>query len=99
MLSNYYVYIVTNASKTTLYTGVTINIQRRLSEHDLDSTTSKKSFAGKYNCVNLVYYEGFQSVVKAILREKEIKKCRREKKNRLITEFNPEWEFLNNQVV
>ena len=99
MLSNYYVYMVTNASKTTLYTGVTNNIQRRLSEHDLDSTTSKKSFAGKYNCLYLVYYEGFQSVEKAILREKEIKKWRREKKNRLITEFNPEWEFLNNQVV
>ena len=73
--------MVTNASKTTLYTGVTNNIQKRLSEHDLDSNTTKKSFPGKYNCVHLVYYEGFQSVEKAILREKEIKKWRREKKN------------------
>ena len=74
MLFNYFVYIVTNESKTTLYIGVTNNIQRRLSQHHFDSENNKKSFAGKYNCCHLVYYEGFESIDSAILREKELKK-------------------------
>jgi putative endonuclease len=45
-----------------------------------------------------VYYEGFENPKDAILREKEIKKWRREKKNNLITSFNPKWEALNNQI-
>lgn len=59
----------------------------------------KKSFAGKYNCIFLVYYEGFQYPKEAIEREKGLKKWRREKKNKLISEFNPKWETLKNQVV
>jgi putative endonuclease len=34
----------------------------------------------------------------AINREKQIKKWRREKKNLLIAEFNPEWNFLNDAI-
>jgi len=81
-----------------LYVGVTNNIQKRIGQHYFDSEHQKKSFAGKYNCFYLVYYEGFESVMNAILREKEIKKWRREKKDNLITQFNPNWEFLNNDV-
>ncbi|WP_350290105.1 GIY-YIG nuclease family protein [uncultured Croceitalea sp.] len=99
MLSNYFVYIVTNENKTTLYIGVTNDIQRRLSQHYFDSQNARKSFAGKYNCYHLVYYEGFESIESAILREKELKKWRREKKDNLISSFNPEWEFLNNDVI
>ena len=99
MLFNYFVYIVTNENKTTLYIGVTNDIQRRLSQHYFDSQNARKSFAGKYNCYHLVYYEGFESIELAILREKEVKKWRREKKNNLITSFNPEWDFLNNEVI
>ncbi|WP_394881887.1 hypothetical protein [Gaetbulibacter sp. M235] len=47
----------------------------------------------------LVYYEGFQYPKEAIEREKGLKKWRREKKNKLISEFNPKWETLKNQVV
>ncbi len=99
MLSPYYVYIVTNEKKTVLYIGVTNNIQNRLSQHYFDSQNTKKSFAGKYNGYNLLYYEQFDVVELAISREKELKKCRREKKEKLITSFNPNWEFLNHQVV
>ena len=98
MLYNYFVYIVTNSNSTTLYIGITNNIQRRLSQHYFDSRHRKWSFAGKYNCYYLIYYEGFEYVNAALLREKELKKWRREKKVNLITSFNPEWEFLNNQV-
>ena len=98
MLHKYFVYILTNAYRTTLYIGVTNDIQRRISQHYFDSQTAKTSFAGKYNCIYLVFYEGFESSSNAILREKELKKWRREKKNKLITKFNPKWEFLNNEV-
>lgn len=96
---NHFVYITTNEYRTALYVGVTNNIQRRLSLHYFDSQNSKKSFAGKYNCLYLVYYEGFENPKDAIVREKEIKKWRREKKNSLISAFNPKWETLNNQIV
>ena len=99
MLFNYFVYIVTNENRTTLYIGVTNDIQRRLSQHYFDSQNTRKSFAGKYNCYYLLYYEGFESIEEAIQREKELKKWRREKKDKLITSFNPDWEFLNDQVI
>ena len=94
----FFVYIVTNEYRTTLYIGMTNNIQRRLAEHYFDSQNRKKSFAGKYNCYYLVYYEGFDNSNEAILREKTLKKWRREKKNKLISEFNPKWETLNNEI-
>jgi putative endonuclease len=98
MFFSYFVYITTNENKTTLYIGVTNNIQKRLGQHYADSVGMRKSFAGKYNCYFLIYYEGFDNIEMAILREKELKKWRREKKERLIQNFNPDWEFLNNQV-
>lgn len=98
MLYDYFLYIVTNKNKSTLYVGITNNIQRRIAQHYFDSENRRKSFAGKYNCYYLVYYEGFETPAEAILREKEIKKWRREKKNRLISDFNPNWEFLNWEV-
>ncbi|WP_366939206.1 GIY-YIG nuclease family protein [uncultured Eudoraea sp.] len=99
MLYRYFVYITTNANRTTIYIGITNNIQRRLSQHYFDSQNSKKSFAGKYNCYYLIYYEGFQDPKSAILREKEIKKWRRKKKENLINAFNPKWEFINQEVI
>ena len=99
MLYSYFVYITTNENKTTLYTGVTNDIQKRLSQHYFDSQNLKKSFAGKYNCYYLLFYEGFEDINLAIKREKEIKKWRREKKDKLISDFNPNWGFLNDQVI
>ena len=99
MLFRCFVYITTNENKTTLYIGVTNDIQRRLSQHYFDSQNTRKSFAGRYNCYHLLYYEGFETVEAAIYREKELKKWRREKKDRLISSLSPNWEFLNSDVV
>ena len=90
--------MVTNTYKTTLYFGMINNLQRRLSQHYTDGQNAKLSFAGKYNCYYLVYYESFENVSNAIRREKELKKWRRAKKERLIQEFNPDWDFLNDSV-
>jgi|TARA_B110001450_G_scaffold106129_1_gene100466 putative endonuclease len=99
MFKNYYVYIITNENKSVLYIGVTNDIQKRLSQHYFDSQNAKKSFAGKYNCYYLLYYESFDDINLAISREKQLKGWRREKKNKLITDFNTNWEFLNTDIL
>jgi len=69
---NFFIYITTNPAKTVLYIGVTNDLSRRLYEHTENKGTNK-SFAGKYSCYNLVYYERFSNIGHAIEREKEIK--------------------------
>jgi putative endonuclease len=95
---NYFVYITTNKNKTTLYIGVTNNLSYRLEQHEQDAKTDKKSFAGKYNCYHLIYYERFQYIVHAIDREKELKGWTRKKKENLIHSINPDWQFLNDEL-
>ena len=56
------------------------------------------SFTYKYNTTFLIYYERFQFIQHAIVREKELKGWRRSKKIELINSFNPEWNFLNEEV-
>jgi putative endonuclease len=65
----YFVYIVTNCSKT-LYIGVTNNLVRRVREH---KTRIGSGFTAKYKLDRLVYFERFQDVHNAIEREKRIK--------------------------
>ncbi len=92
---NYFIYITTNPQRTVLYTGVTNDINLRMEQHRLDSMGKKTTFAGKYNCYNLVYHEYYPDIRIAIAREKEIKGWSRKKKIALIAEYNPEWRFLN----
>ncbi len=89
----FYVYILTNKNKTVLYTGVTNNLKRRLLEHK--NKLNPKSFTSKYNTYYLVYYEKLSWIALAIAREKEIKDLKRDKKDALVKEFNPEVAFLN----
>ena len=92
---NYYLYITTNPKKTVLYTGVTNDLDRRLLEHLNDNLNERKTFAGKYFCYNLIYYEWYDHIESAIEREKEVKGWIRAKKEKLIATFNPQWRFLN----
>ncbi|WP_053991847.1 GIY-YIG nuclease family protein [Mangrovimonas sp. TPBH4] len=94
---NYYIYILTNKSKTVLYTGVTGNLQERLEFH-MNPLPFSKSFTAKYKCYFLIYYEHFFDIAQAIQREKQLKGFRRVKKEILIKQFNPEWRFLNNEI-
>ncbi|GAB5410008.1 MAG: GIY-YIG nuclease family protein [Balneolaceae bacterium] len=93
----YYTYITTNTTKSTLYVGMTNDIPSRILEHGLNAE-NKKTFAGRYHCHNLIYYEEFKYVNDAMQREKEIKKWRREKKEKLIESINPEWRLLNEEL-
>ena len=94
----YYFYIITNKNRTVLYCGITNNLSARLKEHE-SSQGNRKTFAGRYNCYYLLYYEGFDFVPDAIRREKEVKKWSRIKKELLINSLNPGWLFLNNDAV
>ena len=91
---NYFVYITTNPGKTVLYTGVTNDLTIRLEQH-YENRGSKKTFAGRYYCYKLIYYERFEEIASAIEREKEIKDFSRAKKEALICEQNPKWNFLD----
>ena len=93
---NYFVYMMTNKHKNVLYIGVTNDLERRVYEH---KTGQFKGYTNKYNCHYLIYYEHFSHIDHAIDREKEIKKWRREKKDKLISSFNPDWHFLNDEIV
>ncbi len=90
----YHVYILTNKTKSVLYTGVTNYLARRLFEHSENIKINKKTFASRYKCKYLLYYEKYTRVQEAIAREKEIKGWRREKKMELIKTINPYLNFL-----
>ncbi len=96
----YTVYILTNFTKTVLYIGVTNDLEQRLIEHysEKDNPLSN-AFTSAYNVIYLVYYEDFDYVNDAITREKEIKKWRREKKDKLIDTMNPKRDFLNKELL
>jgi putative endonuclease len=87
----YFVYIMTNRSKT-LYTGVTNNLIRRVREHKLGIGSG---FAAKYKLDCLVYFERFEDIRNAIEREKVIKGWLRMKKIALIVSVNPTWRDLS----
>ena len=90
-MKQYYVYIMTNKSRT-LYTGVTNNLRRRVFEHKHHLIDG---FTKKYNITKLVYYEETNDVREAIAREKQIKGWLRKKKIALIESINAEWKDLS----
>jgi putative endonuclease len=87
-----WVYILTNSRHTVLYVGVTNNIATRLWEHQTKQNPS--CFTARYNIQKLIYYEGLDSIVEAIAREKIIKGKSRKWKAELIQKMNPEWNDL-----
>ena len=87
----YYVYILANKANTVLYVGVTNNLFRRVVEHKLQL---HEGFTKRYNVYKLVYFESFQYVNDAISRETEIKRWKRQWKNRLIFKENKEMRDL-----
>lgn len=90
-MKTYYVYIMVGQFRT-LYTGVTNNLERRVSEHKRKLIPG---FTSKYNITRLVYYEDFRDIRAAIRREKQIKGWIRAKKVALIISRNPTWRDLS----
>ena len=88
----YWVYILANWDHSVLYVGVTNDLTRRLYEH---KNGLHEGFTKKYRVTNLVYFEQTSDVTAAIAREKQLKGWRREKKDALVEQMNPEWNDLS----
>ncbi len=86
-----FVYILANRRQGALYTGVTADLMRRISEHRLGLVPG---FTRKYGIKRLVWMEPFGEIVPAIAREKQIKAWNRAWKIELIEAGNPEWDDL-----
>ena len=92
-VAEYYVYIMTNKSKT-LYIGVTSDLVRRVYEHKQKLV---EGFTKRYNITNLAFYESTTDIESAIAREKQIKGWLRHRKVTLIEATNPTWEDLSSE--
>ena len=91
MLRQYYVYIMTNRSRT-LYIGVTNDLERRVYEHKSESV---EGFTKRYRMNRLVYFDTTNNIEGAITIDKELKGWRRSKKIDLIEQINPGWKDLS----
>ena len=94
MQGNYYVYIMTNNFGNVIYIGVTNDLARRVSEHKQKLIPG---FTKKYNIDKLVYYEHFNNIKEAIVREKILKGWRRDRKNKLIQSVNSNFNDLSEE--
>ena len=90
-----YVYLLASRRNGTLYIGVTSDLIQRVWQH---KQSLIPGFTKKYNVHQLVYYEVYDDIRDAILREKRLKKWRRDWKLELIEAENPEWTDLYEQL-
>lgn len=79
-----------------MYIGVTNNLVRRIKEH---TDESGSEFSKKYQIKHLIYFEKFEDISIAVSREKQLKRWNRSKKNALINSINPEWRFMENELI
>jgi len=86
-----FVYIMSNYTRTTLYTGVTADLKKRVAEH---KSGAGSVFTTRYNCKYLLYYEMHPTIEEAIKRETRIKGWYREWKENLIKSTNPQFKDL-----
>ena len=91
----YYIYIMTNAKHTTLYTGFSDDLKKRVWQH---KGKFVESFTKRYHVDMLVYYEVSNSVESALARERQIKAGSRQDKINLINSMNPEWRDLYEEL-
>jgi putative endonuclease len=95
-MHQYYVYMLTNFSRSTLYTGITNDLEKRLYQH---RTKAFSGFSARYHVDRLVHFECFQYVNDALAREKQIKGWVRARKDALVNEHNPDWKDLSSLVL
>ena len=92
----FYVYIMANDRKPTLYTGITSDLVARVYQHKEKSTDS---FTKQYDLEKLVYFEVIEDADAAIQREKRIKKWNRQWKLDLIQKSNPNLDDLYSSMI
>jgi putative endonuclease len=96
MEPRYFVYIMTNAHHTVLYTGVTGSLVPRVYQH---RTHALPGFTSQYNVEKLVFFKEASDAAAAIAREKQIKGGSRRKKIALVNAMNPIWRDLYEDII
>ena len=91
-MKSYFVYILSNWAGNVIYIGVTSHLEQRIFQHKQKLI---EGFSEKYNTDKLVYFEEYTDISQAIEREKQLKNWRRDKKDKLISGFNPQWKDLS----
>ncbi len=91
----FYTYIAACKSNTAIYIGVTGDLLKRMSEHKFGLGSTHTA---KYRIRKLVYFETHEALPDAISREKKLKRWRRNWKDALINEQNPNWSDLIMEV-
>jgi len=90
------VYILASKRNGTLYIAVTSDLVKRVWQH---KNGVVEGFTKKYQVHLLVYFELYEDMEEAILREKRRKKWNRQWKLRLIEEANPEWKDRYDEII
>ncbi|HEX3708960.1 MAG TPA: GIY-YIG nuclease family protein [Pseudolabrys sp.] len=91
-MASFHVYILTNRPRGVLYVGVTNDLSRRVSEHKQKLVPG---FTSTHGVTQLVYCEEYASIREARVRERLLKRWRRDWKLKLIDEFNPVWRDIS----
>ena len=86
-----YLYILASRKNGTLYIGVTSDLVKRVAEHREGTT---EGFTREHGVKTLVYFEVFDDIADAIVREKRLKNWERAWKVQLIEKDNPDWDDL-----
>ncbi len=93
----YYVYIL-KCADNSYYTGVTNNLEKRVSEHQ--NGDDPNSYTYRKRPVELVWFECYNDINQAIEKEKQIKGWSRKKKEALIKEdFDSLIELSKNSIL
>lgn len=90
------VYILASKRNGTLYIGVTLDLVKRMWEHNSNLVDG---FTKRYGVHDLVWYELHENMASAIEREKKIKEWKRVWKLELIENQNPDWRDLYNSII
>lgn len=94
-MKQYFVYILASKNNKVIYIGITDDLVGRVWQHKNDVV---EGFTKRYQVHKLVYYEIIEDVTEAVLREKRMKKWKRQWKNNVINEFNSNWDDLYDQL-
>jgi putative endonuclease len=90
----WFVYILSNYTRTVLYVGITNNLALRLKNHRRGKNSN---FVPKYNLNHLVYWEKLHDKRHALARERQLKNWQRDWKITLVKK-NPTMRDLNAEI-
>jgi putative endonuclease len=91
-----YVYLMASQRNGTLYLGCSSDLRARVWHH---RNKVVPGFSKEHGCTLLVWYEAHDDIQTARLRERQMKKWKREWKLELIERDNPQWKDMFDSLV